>query len=473
LSTETETTSTPPPGDVEAVARQSLLIGVALLALAALMHFTAWISLVFPPIFQDWGMFQFGRLEPMANAVLGFGAVYFINVGALYLLLPRLTGATIRDVALARFNTLWTLLVGVVSVLAVGVGLGDGRQGFEFPLILDAIYLTTTFVPLWIGWKALQERTEPGIYPTLWALMGGFVALGVALIAANFPLTEATGGWIQVAFGQGLVQWTWVIGIGVGILWYVVPKASGRPLFSRQLAQMTFFSLLLPPMFAGLAGLAFGPVPDWAEVIGVAFRFSLIVPAITVPTLVIQTMRGVDKAVVASSPSLRAAVAGSWLLAAGGVVTGLSAFPFVQSVVGFTTFADGTTALLTGAAVLFAAAFVYHEYPGLVDRPLFSTTLALDHVRLVLWGSALSALFLWYAGVYAGAGFRGGTLGGLWTAVGDGFTEAAGGSVPLYMLSLLGMALVTAGQVAFLLNLIRTGRGEATPEPDEAEEVAA
>ncbi|UCG40596.1 MAG: hypothetical protein JSV07_09155, partial [Acidimicrobiia bacterium] len=165
MSTETETTSTPPPGDVEAVARQSLLIGVALLALAALMHFTAWISLVFPPIFQDWGMFQFGRLEPMANAVLGFGAVYFINVGALYLLLPRLTGATIRDVALARFNTLWTLLVGVVSVLAVGVGLGDGRQGFEFPLILDAIYLTTTFVPLWIGWKALQERTEPGIYP--------------------------------------------------------------------------------------------------------------------------------------------------------------------------------------------------------------------------------------------------------------------------------------------------------------------
>lgn len=471
MSTETDTTSMPPAGDVDAVARQSLLIGVALLALASLMHFTAWFSLVFPPVFQDWGMFQFGRLEPMANAVLGFGAIYFINVGAFYLLLPRLTGATIRDVALARFNTLWTLLVGVVSVLSVGIGLGDGRPGFEFPLILDAIYLTTTFVPLWIGWKALQERTEPGIYPTLWAFMGGFVALAVALIAANFPLTQATGGWIQVAFGQSLVQWAWVLGVGVGVLWYVVPKASGRPLFSRQLAQMAFFSLLVPPMFAGLAGLAFGPVPDWAEVIGVAFRFSLIVPAIIVPTLVIQTLRGADRSILRGSPALRSAVAGSWLLAIGGVVTGLSGFPFVQSVVGFTTFADGTTALLTGAALLFAAAFVYHEYPGLVDRPLFSTTLAIDHIRLVQIGSAVSALFLWSAGMYAGAGFRGGTLGGAWTAVGDGFTDAAGGAVPLFMLSLLGMALVLTGCIAFLTNLIRTGRGDATP--DAAEEVPA
>lgn len=472
MSTETEATPPATAGDAVAVARQSLLIGVALFALAAVMHFTAWISLVFPPIFQDWGMLQFGRLEPMANAVFAFGAVYFLNVGALYLLLPRLTGATIRDVALARFNTLWTLLVGVVSVLAVGIGLGDGRPGFEFPLILDAIYLTTTFVPLWIAWKALQERTEAIVFPTIWAFVGGFLALATALITANFPLTEATGGWIQVAFGQGLVQWTWILGVGVGITWYVIPKASGRPLFSRQLARMTFFSLLLPPMFAGLGGLAFGPVADWAEVIGVAFRFSLIVPAIAVPTLIIQTLRGVDPAVLSSSPAIRAAVGGGWLLAAGGLVTGLSAFPFVQSVVGFTTFADGTTALLAGAALLFAASFVYHEYPGLVDRTLFSTTLAFDHVRLVQWGAALSALFLWYAGIYAGAGFRGGTLGGLWTAVGDGFTDAAGGAVPLYMLSLLGMALVTAGQIAFLLNLVRTERSEA-PTPDDAEEVAA
>ncbi len=453
------------------VTRWALVAGAVLIALAAFLHFSAWLSLVFPPVFGGLGFAQFGRLKPMADAVLMFGGFYFVNTGALYILLPRLTGTTLRDVGLARANTLWTLLVGVASVVAVGIGLGDGRAGFEFPLILDAAYLTTLFVPAWITRRAFSTRTEDSLHPTVWALMTGFLALAVALVVANFPLTEATGGWIQVAFGRGLVLWTWVLGSGVGIAWYVVPKASGRPLFSRQLAQIVVFSMLLPPAVAGLAGLAFGPVADWAETIGVVFRFSLLVPALAVPAGILGTINGADGPRIASSPAVRTALAGSWLLAGGGVASALSAFPYVQSVVGLTTFEDGTMALLVGAATLFAASFIYHCLPEVTGKPLFSTTLAIDHMKLVLWGSGLTALFLWYAGIYSGAGFRGGALGGLWTAVGDGFGDATDGAIPLYMIALLGMALVAAGQVAFMINVLGTTRGGAATT--ESEEVAA
>lgn len=468
MTTDTEATPLAVADDGTVVTRWALMGGAILIALAAFLHFSAWLSLVFPPIFENWGLAQYGRLKPIADAVLVFGAFYFVNTGAIYILFPRLTGSSFEDVSLARANTLWTLLVGVVAVGSIGLGLGDGRTGFEFPLILDAFYLTTLFVPAWVAWKALQNRTEDSVYPTVLALLGGLMALGTALIVANFPLTQATGGWIQVAFGRSLTLWAWVLGSVVGIAWYVVPKASGRPLFSRQLAQIIFWSMLLPPMFAGLAGLAFGPVVDWAETIGVAFRFSLAVPALAIPVGILNTINGADN--VEGSPVLRTALAGSWLIAGGGLVTALTAFPYVQSVIGLTTFEDGTTALLIGGATLFAASAIYHLFPEVTGKSLFSTTLAFDHMKLVLWGSALTALFLWYAGIYTGAGFRGGVLGGMWTATGDGFADAASGAIPLYMLALLGMALVAAGQVAFMVNVIRTDR---SPTPGTTEEEVA
>lgn len=463
LVTDTEAAS-PAVDDSTAVTRWALVIGAVLIALAAFLHFAAWLSLVFPPIFGGWGISQFGRLKPMADAILMFGAFSFVNTGALYLLLPRLTGTTFRDVALARANILWTLLVGIVSVVAVGLGFGDGRSGFEFPLVLDAAYLTTLLVPLWVALRAFRSRTEDSLHPTVWALMGGFLALATALVVANFPLTEATGAWLQVAFGRGLLLWTWALGSGVGIAWYVVPKASGRPLFSRQLAQIVFFSMLVPPMLAGLAGLTFGPVADWAETIGVAFRFSLLVPALAVPAGMMAILTDADGQRFSGSPAVRLALSGSWLLAGGGIATALSGFPYVQSVVGFTTFEDGTTALLVGAATLFAASFVYHCLPEVTDRPIFSSTLAIHHMRLVLWGSGLTALFLWSAGVYTGAGFRSGALAGIWTAVGDGFGEATSGSIPLSMIALLGMALVAAGQIVFMVNVLRSTRDAAPTE---------
>lgn len=464
----TDTEATPAVEDTTVATRWALVVGAGLIALAAVLQLLAWISLVFPEASGGLGITQFGRLKPMADITLTFGAFYFVNTGALYLLLPRLTGTSLRDLRLARLNTLWGLGVVTAAIVSVGLGLGDGRFGFEFPLILDALYLTTLLLPAWVFRRALRDRTEPLLHPTVWALAAAFLALGTAVIIANFPLTEATGAWIQAAFGRSILLWTWLLGSVVGIAWYVVPKAAGRPLFSRQLAQIVFGSLLLLPTAAGLAGLAFGPVADWAETIGVAFRFSLLVPALAIPAGILATINGTDGNRVTVTPALQSALAGSWLLVAGGVATALTALPYVQSVIGFTTFEDGTLALLVGAGTLFAASFIYHCLPEVTGRPLASNSLAFDHTRLIVWGSALAALFLWYAGIHVGAGFRAGALGGLWTAVGDGFGDATEGVFPLYMLALLGFGLVAAGQILLLVNALRTVRREApTEEPEE------
>lgn len=457
----TDTDASPSTDAATVVTRWAMMLGAILIAAAAFLHLIAWLTLVFPLGFETLGIGQFGRLKPAADALLVFGGFYFVNTAAIYLLVPRLTGTALRDGVLARANTAWALLVGVVSVASVAAGFGDGRPGFEFPLVLDAAYLTTLLVPAWITVRAFRDRTEDSLHPSVWALVGGLAALGVALVVANFPLTEATGAWIQAAYGRELVMWTWVLGSMIGTAWYVVPKASGRPLFSRQLAQIVFFSMLLLPAVAGLGRLAFGPVTDWAEAIGVAFRFSLLVPALAVPTGILNTVRGAEGP-AAASPSVRLALAGSWLFAGGGVATALTAFPYVQSVIGFTAFDDGTAALLVGAGTLFAASFIYHCLPQVGGRELFSSTLAINHMRLVLWGSGLTAFFLWYAGVKAGAGFRGGALSGLWTAVGDGFGEATAGVSTLHLLALVGMALVAAGQVAFTINVVRTVRKGAS-----------
>lgn len=468
LGLATDTEALPTVDDITVATRWALVVGAGLIALAAVLHLLAWVSLVFPGVSGGLGITQFGRLKPMADITLTFGAFYFVNTGALYLLLPRLTGTILRDSRLAKLNTLWALGIVTAAIVSVGLGLGDGRFGFEMPLILDALYLSALVLPAWIFRRALRDRTEALLHPTVWALTAAFLALAFAVVVANFPLTEATGAWIQGAFGRSVLLWTWLLGSVVGISWYVVPKAAGRPLFSRQLAQIVFGSLVLLPTAAGLAGLTFGPVADWAETIGVVFRFSLLVPALAIPAGILATVSGTGGNRVVVSPALQAALAGSWLLAAGGVATALTAVPYVQSVVGLTTFEDGTLALLVGAGTLFAASFVYHSIPAVTGRPLASNSLAFDHTRLIVWGSAVTALFLWYAGIHVGAGFRAGALGGLWTAVGDGFGEATDGVVPLYMLALLGLGLVAAGQVIFLVNTLRSvGRKTPTVPTEE------
>lgn len=428
-------------------------IGAIYLVLAGVLLFGSFVKLGFPFIFQDWGMASWGRLWPMTILTLVFGAATFLHLGSAHFLLPRLTG-TAPGGPLERFTPIISGVLVAVAILAVGFGFGDGRPGFESPVWGDLLIALALAGPAVAAIRSVLGKREATIYPSLWYLTGGLIAAIAAILVANFPLTEATGSFVQTAFGRGTVLWGWVVAGGVGSAMYLVPRVTGRPLFSRQLAIITFFSLLLPGMFYGLSTHLLGPVPDWAEAVGIGMRFALVLPAVTIPAGLLLSGEGaLDR--LRHSEVLRLVAAGTALVSIALLVSAVTAFPSVQTVIGLTTFDLGTELLAIAGALLLGTAMAFHAFPRITGRELVGDG-AVWHLRLTVLGTVGSTLLLWIAGVSSGITWRAGAESGSWQNVGEGFTQTLDTVWWMYqVLPLTGLAFL-GGQVLVATTLWRT-----------------
>lgn len=454
--------------ETDSAAIWAFAIAAVFAVLAGFLVFGAWTKLGFPFLFGDLAIASFGRLWPMASLTLVLGAITFLHVGALAFLLPRLTGVTHR-LPLGRFGPLASGLLVGTAILSVGLGFGDGRHGFESPLLGDLAILVALAGPAAIALRSLFAKREATIYPSLWFLIGGLLSAMLAVAVANFPLTEATGSLVQTGFGRATILWGWAVAGGVGSAFFLVPRITGQALFSRPLAIATFISLLLPGMFYGLSTHLFGPVPEWAEAIGIGMRFSLLVPALLIPVGLLASGEGALD-LLRTSPVLRLVAAGTSLVSIAGVVTAVSGFRSTQSVIGLTTFDLGTETLLLAGSLLLGTAMAFHAFPRLVGRSLPEGDGPDWHLRLTVVGAVAGAGFLWLAGVTSGVTWRAGATSGAFANHGEGFAQTLDAVSWMYqMLPLAGLVFL-AGQVLFartLWSTWTTGRVEAVESVTE------
>lgn len=441
-------------------------LGGTYAVLAGVMVFGTLIKLGFPFIFGSWGMASVGRLWPMAMLAATFGAVGLLHVGATYYLAPRLTGHAPGG-ALERLGPPVSAVLIALATLAVGFGLGDGRPGFEAPLLGDLAILLAFLGPTLFAVRTVLGKREETIYPSLWYLTGGLIATVVAVVVANFPLTEATGSFVQTAFGRGTVLWGFVVAGGVGSAFFLVPRITGKPLFSRQLTVATFFSLLLPGMFYGLSTHLSGPVAPWAEAVGVGMRFSLFVAAVSIPVGLIQSGAGGWGALRTSAP-LRLVAAGTALISVGTLIVALSAFPGIQAVVGLTTFDMGTEFVVLAGSLLLAWAMALHALPRIAGRELADGDGPDWGARLTVGGALAVGAMLWIAGVTSGAIWRTGAETGAYLNTGEGFAVTLDSVSWMYQIAGFAGILFLAGQVVLLRTIWSTW---ATGSVTSAEEL--
>lgn len=445
-------------------------LGGTFAVLAALMVFGTLIKLGFPFIFGAWGMASVGRLWPMAMLAAVFGGIGLLHVGATYYLGPRLTGHAPGG-ALERLGPIVSAALIAVATLAVGFGFGDGRPGFEAPLLGDLAILLAFLGPTLFAVRTVLGKREETIYPSLWYLTGGLIATVVSIVVANFPLTEATGSFVQTAFGRGTILWGFVVAGGVGSAFFLVPRITGKPLFSRQLTVATFFSLLLPGMFYGLSTHLAGPVAPWAEAVGVGMRFSLFVAAVSIPVGLLQSGQGGLGALRASAP-LRLVAAGTALISVGTLITALTAFPGVQATIGLTSFDMGTEFVVLCGAMLLAWAMALHALPRIAGRELAEGDGPDWGMRLTVAGALAIGAMLWVAGVTSGVIWRTGAETGSYLNVGEGFAVTLDAVSWMYQIAGFAGILFLAGQVVLLRTLWSTwttGRVTASEQLVEAE----
>ncbi len=444
------------PGDTDSAARRHLIAAIVFLLVAGFFTSLLFVKLAYPSFLGGQAFTTYGRLRPIAISTTVLGFLTLMHLAAIYYLVPRLTGARLWNERLANLGLWLAVGVNIAAVLALAAGYSNGREWLEIPWWLDIGVIAMLAVPTVVATRTLRDRTEEGLFVSLWYFFGGLVWVVALFVVGSIPNLYGAASQIQSSFFVSGIIELWLVGVGVGTAYYLVPKITGNPLYNRQLALVGFWTLAFAGAWVGQRRFVYGPGPDWLETTASVFSLALVVAALAVVTNLIGTIRG-KWSMMRDSAALRFTMVGAAAYLVVAVLRALQGFRSVAAIIGLTSFDDGTLMLtLFGLAGLWASAFAYHSLPRLIGREVYSLRLAAVHLQATLVGAGLLAALLWMAGLISGYSWAAGALTGTYVPAGDGFANTLDQVRITYGLSALAALVLFAGQLAFAYNAYRT-----------------
>jgi cytochrome c oxidase cbb3-type subunit I/II len=247
----------------------------------------------------------------------------------------------------------------------------------------------------------------------------------------------------------------------LGIMYYFLPKAAGRPVYSYRLSIVHFWALVFIYIWAGPHHLLYTSLPDWAQSLGMLFSLMLWAPSWGGMLNGLLTLRGAwDK--VRTDPVLKFFVVAVTFY---GMSTFEGPLLSVKSVNALSHYTDWTIGHVHGGTLgwngFMAAGMFYWLMPrlfGVKDENgkyrLWSNGLADFHFWVGTLGILLYVVSMWVAGVTHGLMWRALEADGSLTY--PSWVEIIEDIQPLYMIRSLGGALYLTGWVLMIVNLVRT-----------------
>jgi cytochrome c oxidase cbb3-type subunit I len=425
------------------------LTGAAYLVVGGILALFGLLAIRFP----SQSPISFGRIEMMSNLTLMVGFVVTTLTGGVYYVVPRLTGSRLARVGLARLGLLALAGLTALGVVAIFLGFGDGIQPMGLAWWLDVPLAIAVTIPAIVVFDGLRHRVETHSYVTLWFVIGGVVWLPLLFWAstlATLPLTnslaQAYGGGFLSA---GLVN-MWLLTVGFGLFYYSLVKEMDIPLASRQLALAGFWSLGFAAAWWGASQLIFGPGPDWLDGVAAALGLALPIGALANAANYSLTLEN-SWSDLPEHPGLSSGVMGAYLAVVVAALAAFGSYPSIGATVGLTSFWEGIEyAFLLGVAPMLAAGTVFPGLSRLVGREIPSRARVRTFNRMTMFGSGGVLVSLVSAGIYAGYTWIGGSNGGAFVDVGEGWAQTADPTVGTLTLIAVGFGVVSLlGQFAY------------------------
>ncbi|MEP6663570.1 MAG: cbb3-type cytochrome c oxidase subunit I, partial [Verrucomicrobiota bacterium] len=226
----------------------------------------------------------YGRLRPAQLDSLLYGFAAPAAFGVMLWLFCRL-GRTrlVAPHALLLAAKLWNVgvLVGTVGIL---IGDNTGFAWLEFPryasLILFLAYLLIGIVAV----LTFHARRQRSLFPSQWYLFAALFWFAWIYSAANLLLVFApVRGVVQLCVNgwfTGNLLNVWLSLIGVGTIFYFVPKLTHRPLHSYYLALGAFWGIALLGGWGNINISA--PLPSWIPALSNIAAVMMILPVVCV-----------------------------------------------------------------------------------------------------------------------------------------------------------------------------------------------
>ncbi len=412
---------------------------------------------------------SFGRLRPLHTNAAIFAFVGNMMFAGVYYSTQRLTKQRLFSNVLTNLHFWGWQLIIVAAAVTLPLGMTQGKEyaELEWPIDLAITAVWVIFAINFFG--TLWKRNEKNLYVALWFYISTIVTVAVlhivnsmAIPISPFKSYSLFGGakdaLIQWWYGHNAVAFFLTTPI-LGIMYYFVPKAADRPVYSYRLSVVHFWSLVFMYIWAGPHHLLNTALPDWAQTLGMVFSVMLWAPSWGGMLNGLLTLRGAWQK-LRTDPVLK-------FFAAGITFYGMATFEgpllSIKSVSGLAHYTDWIIGHVHGGALgwngLMAAGMFYWLIPRLYGTKLRSTRAADIHFWLGTFGIVLYMVAMWVGGITQGMMWRAQRPdGGLLYQGIPGFVETLVALKPMYWMRLVGGTMYLVGFVMMGWNLIATAR---------------
>jgi len=431
-------------------------------------------QLAWPELNMGIPWLSYGRLRPLhTNAVIfAFGGSALFATS--YYVVQRTCQTRLFAPGLAWF-TFWgwqAIILAAAISLPLGYTSGKEYAELEWPIDIAIALVWVAYAVVFFGTLAVRKATH--IYVANW-FFGAFI-LTVALLhivnSAEVPWSWMKSYSAYAGAQDAMVQWWYghnAVGFFLtagflGIMYYFIPKAADRPVYSYRLSVVHFWALIFTYMWAGPHHLHYTALPDWTQSLGMVFSLILLAPSWGGMINGIMTLSGAWHK-LRDDPILKFLIVS---LSFYGMSTFEGPMMSIKTVNALSHYTDWTIGHVHSGALgwvgMVSIGAIYFMLPRLYGRTeMYSMRLVNTHFWTATIGIVLYIASMWIAGVMQGL---------MWRAINDDgtltntFVESVKATYPFYVVRLAGGLLYLAGMLMMAYNVIKTiGVGKSVNDP--------
>lgn len=442
-----------------------------------LVGLTAAIQLVYPIFNFDTQYTTFGRIRPLHTNAIIFAFVGNAMFAGIYYSMQRLLKARMFSDRLSWIHFWGWQLIIVAAAITLPLGMTTSKEYAELEWPID---IAITIIWVVFGWNMIGtiiKRRERHMYVAIWFYIATFVTVAVLHVVNSFemPVTMFKSYSWYAGVQDALVQWWYghnavaffLTTPFLGMMYYFLPKAANRPVYSYRLSIIHFWSLIFIYIWAGPHHLLYTSLPDWAQSLGVVFSIMLIAPSWGGMLNGLMTLRGAwDR--VREDPVLKFMVVA---VTAYGMATLEGPLLSLKNVNAIAHFTDWIVAhvhvggLGWNGFMIFAV--LYWLVPRMWSTTLYSRKLANVHFWLGTLGIIFYALPMYVSGVVQSLMWKEFNPEGF--LVYKNFLETTVQILPLHALRAIGGAFYLTGAFIMTYNLIKTAKAGSFIANEDAE----
>ena len=432
---------------------------------------------IFPNYMEGISWLSFGRLRPLHTNAVIFAFVGNAIFAGVYYSTQRLLKARMFSDLLSKINFWgWQLIiVGAAITLPLGYTTSKEYAELEWPFDIAIALIWVVF-----GWNligTILKRRQRHLYVAIWFYIATFVTVAVLHIfnSLELPVSGLKSYSVYAGVQDALVQWWYghnavaffLTTPFLGLMYYFVPKAANRPVYSYRLSIVHFWSLIFIYIWAGPHHLLYTALPEWAQNLGVAFSVMLLMPSWGGMINGLLTLRGAwDK--VRIDPVLKFMVVA---ITGYGMATFEGPMLSLKNVNAIAHFTDWIIAHVHVGALAWNGfltfGMIYWLVPRLFKTKLHSVKLANLHFWIGTLGIILYALPMYVAGF---------TQASMWkqfrpdgNLVYGNFLETVTEIMPMYWMRAIGGTLFIIGMLILVYNIYVTVKNASKVEDELAE----